>query len=56
VKRLCQVDVQRSLFYAWLAGADAREQRRADDDALAEQIRTVHQGDWTYGAPRCPPS
>ena len=53
VKRLCKsVQVGRSSFYAWLAGAQARAQRRADDDALAERIRQVHQGDRTYGAPR----
>ena len=53
VKRLCEgVEVGRSSFYAWLAGADARAQRQADDDALAQRIRQVHQGDRTYGAPR----
>ena len=53
VKRLCAgVGVGRSAFYAWLAGAEARARRRAADDALAERIRQVHQGDRTYGAPR----
>ena len=38
VKRLCQgVEIGRSLFYGWLAGAQARAQRQADDDALAER-------------------
>ena len=53
VKQLCQgVKVGRSSFYAWLAGAQARAQRQADDDALAERIRQVHQADRAYGAPR----
>ena len=53
VKRLCQgVEVGRSSFYAWLAGADARAQRQADGDALAERIKQVHQADRAYGAPR----
>ncbi len=53
VKRLCEgVEVGRSSFYAWLAGAEARAQRQADDDALAQRIRQVHQGDRAYGAPR----
>ena len=53
VKRLCKsVEVGRSSFYAWFAGAEARAQRRADDDALAERIRQVHQVDRAYGAPR----
>ena len=53
VKRLCNgVQVGRSSFYAWLAGAQARAQRRADDDLLAERIGRVHQVDRTYGAPR----
>ena len=53
VKRLCHgVEVGRSSFYAWLTGAQARAQRQADDDALAERIRQVHQADRAYGAPR----
>jgi len=53
VKRLCHsVGVGRSSFYAWVAGAQARDQRQADDDALAERIRKVHQTDRAYGAPR----
>jgi len=51
--RLCQgVEVGRSSFYAWIAGADARAQRQADDDALAERIKRVHHADRAYGAPR----
>jgi len=53
VKRLCEyIEIGRSSFYAWLAGAPARAQRQADDDALAERIRQVHQADRAYGAPR----
>ncbi|STZ43941.1 transposase [Mycolicibacterium gilvum] len=53
VKWLCAVvEVARSSFYAWLAGADGRAARRAADEALAERIRAVHDEDNTYGAPR----
>ena len=53
VKRLCNgVQVGRSSFNAWLAGAQARAQRRDDDDLLAERIKRVHQADRAYGAPR----
>ncbi len=54
VKRLCQViGIHRSSYYKWRAGIAARERRRADDAALAEQIRAVHlEWDQTYGAPR----
>ena len=46
MKRLCQgVEVGRPSFYAWIAGADARAQRQADDDALAERIKRVHHAD-----------
>ena len=53
---MCQlVDVHRSAFYAWEAGADARAARAADDERLAGRIRAVHAVDPTnraYGAPR----
>lgn len=53
VKWLCAVvEVARSSFYAWLAGADARAAKAAADEALAERIRVVHAADNTYGAPR----
>lgn len=53
VKWLCAVvEVARSSFYAWLAGADGRAARRAADQVLAERIRVVHDEDNTYGAPR----
>ena len=53
VKWLCEiVEIARSSFYAWLAGADGRAERQAADDVLAERIRVVHDEDDTYGAPR----
>jgi transposase InsO family protein len=53
VKRLCQtVEVFRSSFYAWEAGAAARAARAAADAELVERIRTVHATDRAYGAPR----
>ena len=53
VKWLCAVvEVARSSFYAWLAGAEGRAARQAADQALAERIRAVHNEDNTYGAPR----
>ena len=53
VKWLCAVvEVARSSFYAWLAGAEGRAARRATDQALAERIRAVHNEDNTYVAPR----
>lgn len=57
VKRLCQaVEVTRSSFYAWKAGAPARARRREDDAALAAKVRLIQDpkagGDRAYGAPR----
>ena len=53
VKWLCAViEVARSSFYAWLAGADGRAARTAADQALEARIRAVHEADNTYGAPR----
>ena len=53
VKWLCAiVEVARSSFYAWLAGAEGRAARQAADQVLAERIRVVHSEDNTYGAPR----
>ncbi|MDX2565521.1 IS3 family transposase, partial [Streptomyces sp. TX20-6-3] len=34
--------MSRSGYYRWLAGAGAREVRRADDDALVAEIREIH--------------
>ncbi len=53
VKRLCStVEVSRSSFYAWEAGAAARAARARADQSLAERIRAVHATDRAYGAPR----
>jgi len=50
VKRLCElVEIERSSYYAWKAGAPARV---AADAALAERIRVIHTADNTVGAPR----
>lgn len=54
VQRICRVfQVSRSGYYRWIAGAKAREVRRAADAALVAEIRevhTVHKG--TYGVRR----
>ncbi len=53
VKWLCEiVEIARSSFYAWLAGAEGRAARAAADQELAERIRAVPTEDNTYGAPR----
>ena len=53
VKWLCAVvEVARSSFYAWLAGAEGRAARTTADEALEARIRVVHDADSTYGAPR----
>lgn len=54
VKRLCQVlGLNRSSYYKWRDGAEARTAREAADQALAEEIRTVHaDSDGAYGSPR----
>ncbi|MEV0488472.1 IS3 family transposase [Streptomyces sp. NPDC050508] len=54
VKRLCQVlDVNRSSYYKWLAGAEARAARQHQDRVLAEEIREVHsESGGAYGSPR----
>jgi len=53
VKRLCElVEVERSSYYAWRAGAAARAARAAADGQLAERIRVMHRQDNTVGAPR----
>jgi transposase InsO family protein len=56
VKRLCElVEVRRSSFYAWLAGAPARAAKAEDDRLLAERIRAIHDADNTLGVPRVTP-
>ena len=54
VKRLCQVlGLNRSSYYKWLAGAEARAARERADRVLAGQIRVVHgDADGAYGSPR----
>ncbi|MFM9701006.1 IS3 family transposase [Streptomyces europaeiscabiei] len=54
VKRLCQVlDVNRSSYYKWLAGAEAQAARQRQDRVLAEEIREVHgESGGAYGSPR----
>jgi len=53
VKRLCElVQVTRSSFYAWRAGAPARAKKAAEDADLVTRIRKVHEADNTVGAPR----
>jgi transposase InsO family protein len=53
VKRLCQlVEISRSSYYAWAAGAPRRAERGRADQVLAARIRQVHAVDVTYGAPR----
>lgn len=53
VKRLCElVEVERSSYYAWKAGAPARQARAAADAELAGKIQAIHAQDNTVGAPR----
>ncbi len=53
VKRLCStMEVSRSSFYAWEAGAQARAARARADQELAQRIRKVHDADRAYGSPR----
>ena len=53
VKRLCElVEIERSSYYAWKAGAPARAVRAAADAELADRIRVIHTADNTVGAPR----
>jgi transposase InsO family protein len=53
VKRLCElVEIRRSSYYAWRAGAPARAARARADGELAGRIRAVHDQDNTVGAPR----
>ena len=53
VKRLCElVEIERSFYYAWKAGAPARAARAAGDAVLAERIRIIHAKDDAQGVPR----
>ncbi|MFD3758082.1 IS3 family transposase [Streptomyces sp. NPDC058622] len=53
-KRRCQIlDVNRSSYYKWLAGAETRAARQREDLVLAEEIRQVHsKSGGAYGSPR----
>ncbi|MFF9757343.1 IS3 family transposase [Streptomyces sp. NPDC014344] len=54
MKRLCEVlEVNRSSYYKWLAGAEARAARRREDRLPAEKIRKVHgESGGAHGSPR----
>ena len=53
VKRLCAlVEIERSSYYAWKAGAPARADRAAADAELAERIRVIHEADNAVGRER----
>jgi transposase InsO family protein len=54
VKRLCRVlGVNRSSYYKWRAGAEARAAREQADVRLAARIRAVHSDSGgAYGSPR----
>ncbi|MFF8717758.1 IS3 family transposase [Streptomyces sp. NPDC015184] len=51
---LCKVmKTARSTYYAWVAGAEARETRQRADEALAHEIRVIHIASRrNYGVPR----
>ncbi|MFI0206992.1 MULTISPECIES: IS3 family transposase [Streptomyces] len=54
VKQLCKIlDVNRSSYYKWRAGAEARTARQREDLVLAEEIRKVHsESGGAHGSPR----
>ena len=54
IKRICRVlEVSRSGYYRWLAGAEARAERQAADDVLVAEIREIHaEHRGNYGALR----
>ncbi|MET8218129.1 IS3 family transposase [Streptomyces hirsutus] len=54
VKRLCKaLELNRSSYYKWLAGRQARAARQHRDRVLAEKIRKVHgESGGAYGSPR----
>jgi transposase InsO family protein len=54
VQRICRIlQVSRSGYYQWLAGAKARAARQAVEDALVAEIREVHTAHkGTYGVRR----
>lgn len=54
IKRICRVlEVSRSGYYRWTAGAEARTVRQAEEDALVAEIREIHaEHRGNYGALR----
>jgi transposase InsO family protein len=54
IKRICRVlEVSRSGYYRWIAGAEVRAARQADEDALVAEIRDIHtEHHGNYGALR----
>jgi transposase InsO family protein len=54
VQRLCRIlGAHRSAYYKWLAGADARARKAADDANVVAVIRAEHAASaGTYGVPR----
>ncbi|MFD0294913.1 IS3 family transposase [Streptomyces sp. NPDC059616] len=54
IKRICRVlEVSRSGYYRWIAGAEARAGRQFEEDALVEEIREIHaEHRGNYGALR----
>lgn len=43
IKRICRVlEVSRSGYHRWIAGADARAERQAQEDDLVDEIREIH--------------
>nr|WP_261991872.1 IS3 family transposase [Streptomyces sp. or43] len=54
VKRLCEVlGLNRSSYYKWRAGREARDARQRADKRLAARIRVVHaESGGAYGSPR----
>ncbi|MET8419565.1 IS3 family transposase [Streptomyces sp. NPDC005134] len=54
IQRICRVlQVSRSGYYRWIAGAEARQERQAADDALTAEIREIHtEHKGTYGIRR----
>lgn len=54
IKRICRVlEVARSGYHRWIAGAEARAGRQAAEDVLVEEIREIHaEHRGNYGALR----
>jgi putative transposase len=54
VKRLCRVlEIERSSYYKWRAGAQVRQARQETEEQLAAEIATIHSRHrGSYGSPR----